>query len=378
MSGAFAHRRKTLAGSLALAGGAPGRSREQVRAALEQLGHRPDARAERLSAEDFRALARLLGTMSALRALAPAKVNLGLFVGPVRASDSRHALVSVMQSISLADELTLEPAPAQTSGDELHCPGVPGSSAENLAAAALRAFRERTGWDAPPLRLSILKRIPLAAGLGGGSADAAAALRLAAGASGLGNEALLRDIGAGLGADVPAQIAPGRWLAGGAGEKLTRLPAPRPALEVLVLPLAAELSTAEVYAEADRLGLERSPQELSERREELAGALAHGAPLPLATELLHNDLQRAAVSLCPEIAHTLRLLRSAGAQTALVSGSGPTVIALFAANGAAEGVAAKLSERVPTPIWASSVDSDFARPVPADDGDVRHNDPHGG
>src|SRR5271167_4308485 len=115
--------------------------------------------------------------MRAYRALAPAKVNLGLFLGPIRAEDSRHELVTVMQSISLADELTLEPAAAGAVKDELICPAVAGPPEENLAAAALRAFRSRTGWDGPPVRLAIVKRIPVAAGLAGGSADAAATLR---------------------------------------------------------------------------------------------------------------------------------------------------------------------------------------------------------
>src|ERR1700680_1768540 len=113
--------------------------------------------------------------MDVCRALAPAKVNLGLFVGPTRALDGRHELVTVMQSISLADELTLEPAPAGVTADAVVCTGASGPPAANLAGAALRAFRARTGWDAPALRLQIAKRIPVAAGLGGGSAGAGAA-----------------------------------------------------------------------------------------------------------------------------------------------------------------------------------------------------------
>ena len=111
---------KTLAGSLALAG-APGRagSRADVRAALEQIGQPADARAERLSPQDFQALAGILRctgpSCRRCRALAPAKINLGLFLGPVREADGRHELVSVMQSISLADELTLSSAPAGAS-----------------------------------------------------------------------------------------------------------------------------------------------------------------------------------------------------------------------------------------------------------------------
>jgi 4-diphosphocytidyl-2-C-methyl-D-erythritol kinase len=304
------------------------------------------------------------------RALAPAKINLGLFLGPTRLEDARHELVTVMQSISLADELTLEYARAEVEQDEVSCPGVSGAATENLAALALKAFRAATGWEAPPLRLSIVKRIPVAAGLGGGSADAAAALRLARHASGLGDEALLRELGAALGADVPAQIAPGRWLATGAGESLEALPYPNPAsFGLLVLPAAGGLSTAAVYAEADRLGLQRTPEALQERRRALRRALELSAAVPAASELLENDLQRAAISLCPEIAATLAQARDAGAEIALVSGSGPTVVGLFPhANGLgrAERAAAGLADErrsagAPAPICATPVGAAFAR-----------------
>ncbi len=302
--------------------------------------------------------------MSALpaRALAPAKLNLGLFVGPTRA-DGKHELVSVMQSISLADELTLALAPAGAEADEVVCPGVDGPAGENLAARALAAFRAATDWDVPPLRVEIVKRIPVAAGLGGGSADAAAALRLAAHASKCGEQQLLRRLGAELGADVPAQVSPGRWLAGGAGEELEQLPPPNPSFAVLVLPVAAELSTAAVYARADQLGAIRAQRFLDERRAELHGALGFGAQAPPA-ELLVNDLEAAAVSLCPAIATALMEAREGGADHAFVSGSGPTVIGLFLrANGLAraERAAAGMRGRTPAPIAAIPVDADFGR-----------------
>jgi len=301
--------------------------------------------------------------MRGYRALAPAKVNLGLFVGPARTSDGRHELVTVMQSISLADELRLTPAAAGAAEDEVSCPTVPGPSGANLAAAALRSFREATGWDAPPVRLEIAKRVPVAAGLGGGSADAAATLRLARHTSGLGDEELLRELGAALGADVPALLEPGRWLAAGAGERLHRLPDPSPPLELLLLPLASELSTASVYAEADRLGPGREPYELVERYQQLLAALGRGAPLPEDEQLLVNDLQPAAVSLCPPVAEALMQARTAGAEQVLLSGSGPTVVGLFertrpcsrAAAGPAERAAARLRGRTPAPICATSV-----------------------
>jgi 4-diphosphocytidyl-2-C-methyl-D-erythritol kinase len=311
-----------------------------------------------------------VSSLPTLRALAPAKVNLGLFLGPTRESDGRHELATVMQSISLADELVLGPAPGGQLGDEVRCPGVPG---ENLAAHALREFRARTGWQAPPLRLTIDKRIPVAAGLGGGSADAAATLRLARAASGLGDEELLASIAEALGADVPAQVSPGRWLAGGAGERLTRLPAPSRAFGVLVLPASFGLSTAEVYAEADRLGLAREHDAVALGLAELGDALARGAPLPAATELLHNDLQRAAVSLRPEIAEALRAAAAAGGEPVLLSGSGPTVVGLFARAGQhglalARLAASGLDGRVPAPLSAVPVEAAFGEPHPLEDG----------
>lgn len=305
--------------------------------------------------------------MSAYRALAPAKVNLGLFLGPTRPSDARHELVTVMQSISLADELTLEYAPSGITEDEVICPGVAAPPQQNLGASALRAFRMATGWDAPPLRLRIRKQIPVAAGLAGGSADAAAALRLAMRASGLGDEELLRELGAELGADVPAQVRPGRWLATGAGEQLLGLPDPNPPLGLLVLPLAVELSSANVYAEADRLALGRERRQLEDRGRQMRRALELGAPVPAASELLDNDLQRAAVSLCPDIAAALKDAQQAGAEHALVSGSGPTVVGLFSranAIGRAERAARGLIGRVPAAICAGSVDAAFGEAVP--------------
>jgi 4-diphosphocytidyl-2-C-methyl-D-erythritol kinase len=297
---------------------------------------------------------------------APAKINLGLFLGPVREADHKHELVTVMQSISLADELTLEDAAPGAERDEVVCPGVAGPPEENLAASALRVFRAATGWRAPPVRVTIVKRIPVAAGLGGGSADAAATLRLASRASGLGDPSsgrLLWELACELGADVPAQVSPGRWLATGAGEQLQALPAPAAPFGVLVLPLDAALSAAAVYGEADRLALARPAHELAELRRSLHAALQAGAPLPADAALLHNDLQAAAVSLCPAIEGALEEARGAGARHALVSGSGPTVLGLFADPADADAAAASLSTRNPAPISATPAGIHAALPV---------------
>ena len=116
--------------------------------------------------------------MTRLRCLAPGKVNVCLFIGQARA-DGSHPLVSLVQPVSNADEQELGPADGDV--DEVVCPDVDG---ENLAARALARFRERTGWDGPPVRIAITKRVPVAAGMGGCSGDAAAALRLAYAAAG--------------------------------------------------------------------------------------------------------------------------------------------------------------------------------------------------
>jgi 4-diphosphocytidyl-2-C-methyl-D-erythritol kinase len=296
-----------------------------------------------------------------LRTSAPAKINLGLFVGPTRA-DGRHELATVMQPISLADEVVLEDAP-DASADLVLCPGVAG---ENLAARALALFRSATGWEHGPVRLRIAKRIPVAAGLAGGSADAGAALRLAHAASRVGDDALLLEIAAELGADVPSQVQPARVLATGAGERLHSLPEPIRTVGVLVAPQAEGLSTAEVYAQADALGSVRTAAQLRDLRERLSRALALGSPLP-DSELLLNDLQQACRALSPAADRALAQVERAGAEHALVSGSGPTVLGLFArANGAerARRAAAALADRVPAPIAAHTVGADFAAVAP--------------
>ncbi len=288
-----------------------------------------------------------------LRALAPGKVNLCLFLGGVRASDGRHELVSLLESVSLADELTLAPAEAGARADEVLCPGVEGP---NLAGEALAAYRAASGWDASPVCLRITKRVPVAAGMGGGSGDAAAALRLAAHAAGRPGDPLLAELAPRLGADVPSQLLPGAALMLGAGERVEPLE-PRAAHALLILPSSERLATAAVYREADRLGLPRDPGGFAERETALRAALAAGDALPPA-ELLVNDLEPAARSLCPSVSLALEAARAAGAAHALISGSGPTVFGLFpGAEGApaAAEAARELAERFPGASAAAPV-----------------------
>ncbi len=262
-----------------------------------------------------------------MRIQAPAKLNLCLYLGPRRA-DGLHELCSLFEPLALADLITVEEAER----DAVVCPGVEG---ENLAARALAALRD-AGWARPPLRIEIEKRTPVAAGLGGGSADAAAVLRLAAG-----EVAELERIAARLGADVPSQLTPALALVEGAGERVERLPDPAPHAVVL-LPGGGGLSTAEVFAAADRLGLGRPAAELEQLAGRLRAAAGAGAS-PLAhPELLVNDLEPAARSLRPEIGAALDALREAGAAHALLTGSGPTAFGLFADLGAARAAAAAL------------------------------------
>lgn len=264
--------------------------------------------------------------------IAPAKLNLCLYLGPVR-QDGLHELCSLFVPLSLGDRLEVTDASGE---DEVVCASV---QAPDLTARALSALRD-AGWRRSPLRIEVDKLIPVAAGLGGGSADAAAVLRLA-------NDYFEPDrvaaLAAELGADVPSQLDPRFALVGGAGERVTPLPDPDPFWAVL-LPDPEGQSTAAVYAEADRLGSSRDARELEGLRGDLLGAAAAGAsPLDYA-ELLVNDLAPAAISLRPGIAAELERLGNAGAGAALVTGSGPTAVGLFADAAAAATAADQLRE----------------------------------
>jgi 4-diphosphocytidyl-2-C-methyl-D-erythritol kinase len=273
-----------------------------------------------------------------MRIQAPAKLNLCLFLGG-RRDDGLHELCSLFEPLALSDAIEV----SEAERDEVACPGVDG---ENLASRALAVLRA-AGWEHPPLRLEIEKRIPVAAGLGGGSADAAAVLRLAASGALVGNSATnapgidLAALAAALGADVPSQLAPALALVRGAGELIEPLPAP-PSHAVVLLPDGGGLSTAAVFAEADRLGLGRGEGELEALAGRLREAAGAGAS-PLAyAELLANDLEPAALSLRPRIGEALDALREGGAPLAFLTGSGPTVVGLFPSLAEAASAATRL------------------------------------
>jgi 4-diphosphocytidyl-2-C-methyl-D-erythritol kinase len=270
--------------------------------------------------------------------LAAAKINLALVVGE-RRSDGLHELTSVLQRVDLCDRVELEPAPHLV---------VDGFREDTIVRTALESLAELAG-VAPGWRVRLCKDVPLAAGLGGGSADAAAALRLA-------NETLpeplpraqLADAFAKVGADVPFFLAPGPKLAEGAGERLTPLELPQDFWVTLALPREARKhGTGDVYRRFDELGGEAG---FSERKQMLLDALARcGRPRDFAA-FPPNDLSEAAGG-APLAAELL----AAGAFRADLSGAGPTVYGLFNRRQQARIAARALGRRARTwlvaPVW---------------------------
>jgi len=262
-----------------------------------------------------------------------AKANLVLHVGRPR-EDGLHRLCSLFASLELADELTAE----ECHRDELDCPGVVG---ENLATRALKAIREASPGSVPPLRVRIEKRVPVAAGLGGGSADAAAVLRAANELAGRPlDSGGLRAISARLGSDVPSQVEPRHALVTGVGEEVQPVGLPDAAL--VLVPVANGLKANQVYAELDRLRAWREPLD----RERLLDLAA--GPLPRLADAVENDLQRPALSLRPRLRRTLAQLRELGALAAALTGSGPTAFGVFDSEAGALTAASGLAGAIVT------------------------------
>ncbi|WP_280334901.1 4-(cytidine 5'-diphospho)-2-C-methyl-D-erythritol kinase, partial [Nocardia wallacei] len=251
---------------------------------------------------------------------APSKVNLHLGVGDLRA-DGYHELTTVFQALSLSDDVEIAPAASLTvrvSGEG--AADVPTDRTNLVSKAAVRLAHQ--AGRAPLVEISIRKGIPVAGGMAGGSADAAAAL---VGLNELWDLGLSRDelaaVGAELGSDVPFALYGGTALGRGRGEKLLPVLSRNSFHWVLALAKGG-LSTPGVYRELDRLREQGDPPRLGEPQQ-LMQALASGDPELLAP-LLGNDLQAAALSLKPELRRTLRAGVTAGALAGIVSGSGPT------------------------------------------------------
>jgi 4-diphosphocytidyl-2-C-methyl-D-erythritol kinase len=246
---------------------------------------------------------------------APAKINLALVAGP-RRPDGKHEVATVLQAVDLADRISVQHAPKLR---------VTGFAADFLVRQALEVLAERAGVE-PRFAATIEKRIPVAAGLGGGSSDAATALRLA-------NDLLARPLEAtdvdavarALGVDVPFFLAPGPKLGEGDGSALTPLELPQDYWIAIVVPFGErKASTAAVYEAFDRRD---GAEGFAERRAALEAALhAVRRPRDLAA-LPPNDLASS-----PLAARLIEL----GAFRADVSGAGPAVYGLFQHKSSAE------------------------------------------
>jgi 4-diphosphocytidyl-2-C-methyl-D-erythritol kinase len=265
---------------------------------------------------------------------APAKINLALVVGPLR-TDGRHELVTVFQRIDLADRVSVSSAPSLR---------VSGFTGDTLVRDALVRLAQQAG-TAPRWHARIDKRIPLAAGLGGGSSDAATALRLpnATLERPLGDPDLLR-LAAELGADVPFFLVPGPQLGEGGGTKLSELVLPQDYWVLVLVPHGVvKESTGAVYGAFDRRSGERG---FEERRDALLGALGSIRLARDLARLPRNDL--AASPLAARLAEL-------GAFRADVTGAGPAVYGLFEQGAAARAAARRVRRAGATwvvpPTW---------------------------
>ncbi|MEO6473018.1 MAG: 4-(cytidine 5'-diphospho)-2-C-methyl-D-erythritol kinase [Aeromicrobium sp.] len=261
----------------------------------------------------------------------PAKINLCLSVGPIR-DDGFHSLATVYQAVDLNDEVKATAVAGDALTVSVHFDGdrrreaapVPEDD-DNLAIRAARLLRERTGVS-DGAALAIRKVIPVAGGMAGGSADAAAALVACNDLWGTGlNRTELEAIAAELGSDVPFLIHGGIAIGGGRGETIS--PVLARGSYHWVFGIAAEgLSTPAVFAEFDRLNGDRDVQE-PEIPDDLLAALRAGDAEALG-DALSNDLTEAALSLRPELARTLDVGLECDALGAILSGSGPTAMFL--------------------------------------------------
>lgn len=271
--------------------------------------------------------------------VAPAKVNLALHVTGRRA-DGYHELESLVAFAAIGDELRAETALR----DSLTIVGPfaegLGGGETNLVNRAVAAFRARWPDRVEPLALTLTKNLPVASGIGGGSADAAAALRLMAARAGMSPaSAELQALALRLGADVPACLLSRPLVMGGIGEDLQILPAFPELHIVLVNPLVA-LATADVFRRLrahDNYPLPALPE-----------LLARPAQLGLWLAETRNDLQPPAVKLVPVIGDIVDdLAATPGCMLARMSGSGATVFGLFGSEGQAHQAAQSMRERKP-------------------------------
>ncbi len=272
-------------------------------------------------------------------ARAPAKINLVLAVGPVR-TDGYHELATVFHALDLYDEVVAYPSEEiSVTVRGLHADRVPADET-NLAFRAAAALAEYAGVRTG-VQLDVRKRIPVAGGLAGGSADAAASL-VACDAlwdTGLGRGELAM-LATRLGSDVPFALAGGTSLGSGRGEQLTAVMVGG-TFQWVVAMARDGLPTPKVYAELDRLRAGKAVGRPVVGHDVLT-ALRAGDPDSLGATM-HNDLQDAACSLQPSLRTTLDTGMDFGAIAGVVSGSGPTCVFLARDNEHAEDLAAGLA-----------------------------------
>jgi 4-diphosphocytidyl-2-C-methyl-D-erythritol kinase len=266
---------------------------------------------------------------------APAKINLFLrVVGRYR--DGYHAIDSILLPLAWADKLTVSVQPSAPRQVTCHCPGHPELEVpSNLASRAAEVYLRRSGAEAG-VHITLVKRIWIAAGLGGGSSDAAGVLKaLNHLFDGAVPAPVLHELAAELGADVPFFLAARPARAWGRGDRLVLLPA-APCLPVVLANPGSPVSTRDVY-----LGLGLSPGTG-------AAETAPRARPPIAWQrlegLILNDLAPVAKRLCPEVADLEHHLRRAGARAVGVTGSGPTVFGVYSNFPAAAAAAEQVLE----------------------------------
>ncbi len=253
--------------------------------------------------------------MPSLRITTPAKINLFLRVLALR-PDGYHDIETVFQAIDLCDELTME---ATTGESSLSVPARPDlETEENLIMRAIRWLEKKTG-QSLPVRIELNKRIPVAAGLGGGSSDAAATLVGIRSLFGLDlGDDELRQGAVTLGADVPFFLEGGTAVGEGIGERLTPVNLPMDYSVLLVCP-AFSVSTGAIFREFSKfLTGEGREGRLWPRLQEAARI----------EDLLYNDLQSVTESMHSELAGMRQLMQDAGLKAILMSGSGPTLFGL--------------------------------------------------
>jgi len=267
-----------------------------------------------------------MGAAGPVRVRVPAKVNLHLAVGPLR-PDGYHELTTVYHAISIYDEVSARRGDQLTLTMEGEGAGALPLDESNLVLRAARALAGDTGVPARA-RLHLRKQIPVAGGLAGGSADAAAALVACDALWGTGlSRDELAEIAARVGSDVPFLVHGGTALGTGRGERVSPVLARSSAWHWVVALADGGLSTPAVYRELDRLRAAGLADPPLGPPDDLLAALRQRDPAVLAAAL-GNDMQPAALSLRPALAATLTAGRKAGALAALVSGSGPTCVFL--------------------------------------------------